>query len=289
MLYKAAPNRDKQAKARYLATAETDYDSVFVLPNLIAFAFEAMISVSHKSSSRSNSYSMLCVALILCTCTLFYAQPFVVATKNTPLDIANKLDTLQPDFFQDHALPFGSEILVVLGCGKPFEKGGELSAEAQQRVDLSVELVKERNGFLLFTGGYGEGILMAASAYSKLGSLSHPQQILVETASRTTLENALNIRDMLTHNPIFQGKNLLVTVVSSDWHVPRALMLFENIMPDFRTQSQGLKPAKAATRKFLEQQVVYLHNDVRSLEGLGYSVRNVDQIEAEILEKEFAH
>ncbi|KAL7570855.1 hypothetical protein ACA910_018920 [Epithemia clementina (nom. ined.)] len=161
-------------------------------------------------------------------------------------EMARILDLRQPPFFIEHALPAsGATIIVVLGFGKPTQqRQTSLSDKALHHVKVAVDLALTTNdSFLLFTGGYGEGILMAAKALELWFLLtnttttnhnhSHLMPVFTETASRTTTENALNTKVMLDHHPIFVNQqppqHLHIIVVASDWHLPRALLNFRAV------------------------------------------------------------
>jgi uncharacterized SAM-binding protein YcdF (DUF218 family) len=117
--------------------------------------------------------------------------------------------------------------------------------EAAERMTAALPLLQQTPGLrLLFTGGDGElfaGSLTeaqrAARFFARMGIA--PERLLLESASRTTYENAVFSARLPGVDP--QQPWLLLT---SAWHMPRAMASFQkagwNVTPypvDFRTGS----------------------------------------------------
>ncbi|MCM2297049.1 YdcF family protein [Rhodoferax sp.] len=118
--------------------------------------------------------------------------------------------------------------------------------EAAERMTEVLPLLRRQSGLrVLFTGGEGElfgnGLSEAARAGQFFASQGiPPRQLLYESASRTTFENALLGKTVPGVNP---GQPWLL--MTSAWHMPRAIATFSktgwNVTPcpvDFRTGQQ---------------------------------------------------
>lgn len=205
-----------------------------------------------------------------------------------------------------HAMiPDKAEILIILGHGQHMvERIFDLTDKQRLHVDTAIEQVRQdpRNKFILVTGGYGEAILMANYAIQQLSvqrpvttadssssSSSflplHPMQVMAESSSRTTLENAINTRDMLLRSPIIPiysssstETKINLTLVASAWHLPRARLIFQKVFveDDNFDVSDGIAVTFGDVPD-LERQVQILKKNVLVLREMGYSISKLEE------------
>lgn len=191
----------------------------------------------------------------------------------------------EQDWFVEHSIPEKIHLVIVLGFGKPVLKGKVegLEKKAKKHVAEAVKMVADVENdyprFLLFTGGYGEALMMATESIRKLAEQGvdiHPLQVTAETASRTTVENALNSLAMVEDTPAFHGtKFVSVSIMASPWHVPRAKLIFDAIwgIPTVAHPVKWQSP-KTESRDFIDKQVIVLGRNVEMLRDLGYQISN---------------
>ena len=127
--------------------------------------------------------------------------------------------------------PADADVLIVLGSGivqgSPEEGGAPLpSLESLKRLDAALRWQRKTGLPILVSGGVvfreesavAEGEVMARFL---IRQGVPPSQILIESKSRNTEENAIFSRDLLAkkglHKPL---------VISSAWHLPRAVVCF---------------------------------------------------------------
>lgn len=114
---------------------------------------------------------------------------------------------------------------IVLGAAV---HGAEPSPVFQARIDHAVTLFK--SGIvthLVFTGGTGEGKLIAESEAGKQSAIRQgipPSAIFIETESKTTLQNLTEARQIMT---VHQLKTAII--VSDPLHLRRACTMAEDI------------------------------------------------------------
>ena len=147
--------------------------------------------------------------------------------------------------FRDDGKPVDGIILLggSVEAAESVSRGALVANESAERVLDTIELAhRYPNARILISGGggtvFGEGIPEApiiASFLKKLGM--DPARIIVEDRSRTTHENALFSRELIAPK---EGERWLL--VTSAWHMPRAIGVFEKVgLPvtpypvDFRT------------------------------------------------------
>lgn len=118
------------------------------------------------------------------------------------------------------------DALVVLGA--QVKEDGTMSVQLQWRVDAALDAWQRQPCMIVCCGGQGsnepapEGQVMRDYLISKGVPAD---QVLADTSSATTLENLRYARRLLQDNGLSQR----VCVVTSDYHLPRALALAEDV------------------------------------------------------------
>jgi uncharacterized SAM-binding protein YcdF (DUF218 family) len=118
--------------------------------------------------------------------------------------------------------------IIVLGCRVKL-KGGSLTGELGRRTARAIGLYgasANPNTWLIMSGGVAwQGILEADAMRHEATRLGIPEaRILCERISKTTRGNARAVRALLaTHNML----ELPLRLVTSDWHMQRALARFQ--------------------------------------------------------------
>jgi hypothetical protein len=144
--------------------------------------------------------------------------------------------TIEPDSTKATASPAVAISGLIVILGSPNDSAGNLAAMGQGRVQLGYELYRQfRNqGYrLLLTGGYGSHFNTtdkphAHHAQQLLCRLGVPLQDFVEFAeSQHTLDDAVQAAPIVEK---YGTRHLLA--VTSDFHLPRARVVFEHIFPD---------------------------------------------------------
>jgi len=98
-------------------------------------------------------------------------------------------------------------------------------AGGKGRVDEGVRLYKEKKGKWLFFIGVGPTVRVSDLYQPKKGDPS-PDGVIIEKASRNTLENAIYGRD------IIMGKEVRsIVLITSRYHMKRASILLRNALP----------------------------------------------------------
>ena len=116
-------------------------------------------------------------------------------------------------------------------------------AGGKGRVDEGVRLYRERKGEWLFFIGVGPAVRLS-DLYQPLPGDPSPEGVILEKASRNTLENAVYGRD------IIMGKNVRsIVLITSRYHMKRASILLRNSLPrdvaiyPYPVDSKNLKEA----------------------------------------------
>ena len=110
------------------------------------------------------------------------------------------------------------DAIVVLGCA--VRPDGTPSPALERRIRGGVELFRQgRAGVIVMTGGAVANVHVEAHVMADFAhKLGVPRAaLIVEDRARTTQENAERTRGLV------EGR---VTVVSDDWHLPRAARIF---------------------------------------------------------------
>ena len=107
-----------------------------------------------------------------------------------------------------------------------------LPASLKSRLDTAISLVaaSDPSALLLLTGGdvAGVGCSEARAMHDYyVATTLLPTEVLVEDRSRNTVENALNCKTLLSKLGAVESFN--VTVVTNDFHMPRARLVFRAV------------------------------------------------------------
>ncbi len=137
--------------------------------------------------------------------------------------------------------PSGINTIVVLGAGNGgyprYPANDKLSAASLARLVEAIRIYKHLGqAKLLLSGGRVFGSPPDADAMNNVASLLgiSPQDIIIENGSQDTYQEALFLHKLLKNQPFI--------LVTSAYHMPRAMRLFEK---------QGMHPTAAPT-EFLE-------------------------------------
>lgn len=137
--------------------------------------------------------------------------------------------------------PTGVNTIVVLGAGNGgyprYPANDKLSAASLARLVEAIRIYKHLgHAKLLLSGGRVFGSPPDADAMNNVASLLgiSPQDIIIENGSQDTYQEALFLHNLLKNQPFI--------LVTSAYHMPRAMQLFEK---------QGMHPIAAPT-EFLE-------------------------------------
>ena len=130
------------------------------------------------------------------------------------------------------------EVLVVLGA--PNSPEGELSEIAKSRLDGAASLYTEGKN-ILCTGGWGKHFNTAPLAhaiYARQYLLRRgiPEQAFLEVApSANSVEDAVKSKIILS-----RLDNPLITIITSDFHLERAKLIFNEVLKDYTFQCIGV-------------------------------------------------
>ncbi len=138
------------------------------------------------------------------------------------------------------------KVIIVLGSRN--DASGQLSTTALARAETALAEYQRRPGCkLLLTGGYGSHFNTTARPHASyvaefLTSRGVPPADIMEFAeSSNTIEDAILAKRVLERHAVDE-----LTVVSSDFHVPRARLIFERVFPaqaiQFIEAPAGLEP-----------------------------------------------
>ena len=118
--------------------------------------------------------------------------------------------------------------VIVLGCG--IFPDGRLTLSLKNRLDAAYDYLIEHEGSLCIVSG-GQGAnepvpeAQAMSAYLRSRGV-HPNRILIEDRSDSTLRNLMYSREIMARYP---KQPQTAAIVTSDFHVYRELMLAEHL------------------------------------------------------------
>lgn len=154
----------------------------------------------------------------------------------------------------------GADAIIVLGAAA---YDARPSPVFEERIRHGLNLY--RQGYapvLLFTGGYGTGARFAESQVARRYAMRHgiPESaILIETSSRTTLQNLLQARELMREHRLQRA-----IVVSDPLHMARALRLCRQLEIEATgspTPSTRFRSFQTQWR-FLLQEVYFFHRDL---------------------------
>jgi len=160
---------------------------------------------------------------------------------------------------------------LILILGSPNADDGTLPAMALGRVRLGYQLYSERRtaGWqLLLTGGFGEHFNRTAQPhadYLKQWLLAHgvpPHDILDFALSRHTGEDALLAQPIVERTGVRQ-----LCVVTSDFHVERAALIFRRLFPTYTLEFVGAPYLPACSPAEQERLVVHEAKRIAELQA----------------------
>lgn len=131
---------------------------------------------------------------------------------------------------------------VVIGLGCAFRDGGP-TEEMVGRVEVACEFANLLHAeYLIFSGGKTSTIVdqSESGAMKEIAGGKTKSRILIEEKSRTTIENAIYVRELLDS----MGNQDNIFIVTSCFHVSRAIEIFSTIMPDRRVRAGSCFPCK---------------------------------------------
>ncbi|MDO6428568.1 YdcF family protein [Thalassotalea sp. 1_MG-2023] len=127
--------------------------------------------------------------------------------------------------------------------GSPNDNTGKLSVIAKSRCDKVLDVFQQDMSCrILCTGGFGEHFNTTTKPHAHycqqyLQSKGIGRNVFYQPAlSRYTLEDALLAKPILAHHKIDH-----IILVTSDFHLERALLVFSHVMPDVVLSPQGAK------------------------------------------------
>ena len=117
-----------------------------------------------------------------------------------------------------------SDAVIVLGC--QVYSNGQLSPQLKLRLTAALETYRDDPRLIITTGGQGEGEPAPEGQVMRdwlIGQGVPENDVIAECASTNTRQNLLNAKSLLP-----EGIKR-VTVVTSDFHLPRALALAHDL------------------------------------------------------------
>ncbi|WP_416308370.1 ElyC/SanA/YdcF family protein [Neptunicella sp. SCSIO 80796] len=197
------------------------------LPLIVTLLLISWICIYRQRQKWAYSLQAIAVATLLLTSTSWL-----------PNQLLGELEQQYHQF--DLATPVKK--IVVMGCGHTND--GRLPITSQlkpcslYRLIEAMRIQQANPGSLLITSGYSEEPFSNAEEMRNLAiSLGvAPERILMQTRSRDTEQEVINLKPMLSQQPF--------AMVTSASHMQRAMHLFEQ---------QGLHPIAAPTEHFVKQ------------------------------------
>ncbi|MEO9803522.1 MAG: YdcF family protein [Reichenbachiella sp.] len=124
---------------------------------------------------------------------------------------------------------YHEKLLVVLGS--PNSSIGELSTTAMERLDCCAKMYHEQRCSILCTGGWGEHFNLAKEPHAEYAKryLSPKgvlrSDILEFALSQNTVQDAVKTKEIIS-----KLKFDSITVITSDYHLDRARLIFDEIL-----------------------------------------------------------
>jgi len=132
------------------------------------------------------------------------------------------------------------------------------------RIDTATELMNKKLAKKLFISGVNKKVsldLMKKIVHEKG---INDEQVEFGYKSENTFENALEVRDFMQ---AFEYKSMYL--VSSDYHMRRALLEFKSVMPDVKIKVYFTKTTEKKLGKFFSEYIKYIRSFVRLNLNLG--------------------
>jgi uncharacterized SAM-binding protein YcdF (DUF218 family) len=154
-------------------------------------------------------------------------------------------------------------VKVIIVLGAPNDASGQLSTIALARAETVLTEYHRRSGCkLLLTGGYGSHFNMTGRPHAYyvaeflISRGVPPTDILEFAESSNTLEDAILSKRILERYDVES-----VRVITSDFHMPRARLLFQKIFPsqtiEFVDAPAGLSPIEYEKVCLHEQEAIH--------------------------------
>lgn len=147
----------------------------------------------------------------------------VLCVSFTPL-VSSAASQLSVDWYQGDA-----DVLVILGGSMLVDGVGPqatLGYDSYLRcVYSSWSLQRYRYKYVVLSGP--EGLAETMARYL-IAHGARPEQLLIENAAHTTMENAVFVKKILDHQPDIP-KNVKIAVLTSDFHSLRASLVFRRL------------------------------------------------------------
>ena len=143
-------------------------------------------------------------------------------------------------YYQETHLPpeEGSDAILVLGA--QVKEDGTPSVALERRMTVAMEAFQENNRILIACGAQGANEPAPEGQVMKAWMMEHgiPEEWIVEeTASSNTRQNLLNAKGIMKDKGLHKA-----LIVTSDYHVPRALAIAEQIGLEASGRGSPSKP-----------------------------------------------
>jgi len=132
------------------------------------------------------------------------------------------------------------EVIIVLGS--PNTSEGKLGDIALSRLNYCLKIFNPSENLIICTGGFGEHFNTTTKPHAEyameyLMSSGIDKSFFMEMAlSTNTVEDAVKVKEILMNNPSH------CKIVTSDYHLERVKIIFDQILPDVHKEYYGVKP-----------------------------------------------
>ncbi len=153
------------------------------------------------------------------------------------------------------------EILVVLGS--PNSPNGELSTIAKDRLNFC-QKTYQNNMMILCTGGWGDHFNVAIESHAfylkkYLLEKGIPENCFLEFAlSVNTVDDAVKIKEIIS-----SLDNIHLTIVTSDYHLERVKLIFNEVLKIYKKKFVGVK-----TNLEKEKYYALIKHEKNAIEGI---------------------
>ena len=131
------------------------------------------------------------------------------------------------------------EVLIVLGS--PNSPSGELSNISKSRLDYCASLYSTGK-LILCTGGWGKHFNTSSEAHAVYAKKYLVEKGVLEcdfldfALSENTVDDAIKIKKIIS-----KLENLNLTIITSDYHLERVQLIFQEILKDFNFNCIGVQ------------------------------------------------
>lgn len=130
------------------------------------------------------------------------------------------------------------EILIVLGS--PNSQLGELSTISKSRLDYCKTIFKKGN-LVICTGGWGAHFNTAIKPHATYAKEYLFKKGLLENDFLEIAKSSNTVDDAVKIKPIISKlKNIKLTIITSDYHLNRVKLIFNQILEDYKMQFIGV-------------------------------------------------